>query len=80
VTERPRLSKFEFKGIKKSEVDDLSPKTGLVVNRVITENLKRTSSDAIKKFYADKGYRNVGVSIQEIAGHVCTKLFETGFS
>jgi outer membrane protein insertion porin family len=31
VTERPRLSKFEFKGIKKSEVDDLSPKTGLVV-------------------------------------------------
>src|ERR1041385_5330137 len=63
VTERPRLSRFEFKGVKKSEVDDLSPKTGLVVNRVITENLKRTSSDAIKKFYADKGYRNVQVSI-----------------
>src|SRR6185436_14534627 len=67
VTERPRLSGFEFKGIKKAEVDDLSPKNGIVVNRVITENLKRTSSDAIKRFFADKGYRNADVSIQEIA-------------
>ena len=50
VTERPRLSKYEFTGIKKSEKDDLVPKTGLVINRVITENVKRTSVDAIKKF------------------------------
>ena len=65
VTERPRLSKFIFKGVKKSEADDLKPKTGLVVNRVITENLKRTASDAITKFYADKGFRNVKVTVQE---------------
>ena len=65
VTERPRLSKFIFKGIKKSETDDLKPKTGLVINRVITENLKRTASDAIIKFYADKGFRNVQVTVQE---------------
>lgn len=61
VTERPRLSNFTFKGVKKSEADDLKPKTGLVINRVITENLKRTAEDAIKKFYSDKGYRNVSV-------------------
>lgn len=66
VTERPRLSRFEFRGIKKGEKDDLSPKTGLVINRVITENLKRTSADAIKKFYADKGFRNAEVIITEI--------------
>ena len=66
VTERPRLSKFEFKGIKKGEKDDLTPKTGLVINRVITENVKRTSVDAIKKFYADKGYRNADVTVEEI--------------
>ena len=48
VTERPRLSKYEFTGVKKGEKDDLTPKTGLVINRVITENLKRTSADAIK--------------------------------
>ncbi|MBV9961279.1 MAG: outer membrane protein assembly factor [Parafilimonas sp.] len=66
VTERPRLSRFEFNGVKKGEKDDLTPKTGLVINRVITENVKRTSIDAIKKFYADKGYRNVQVSVNEI--------------
>ena len=44
VTERPRLSRFIFKGVKKSETDDLKPKTGLVINRVITENVKRTAS------------------------------------
>ena len=65
VTERPRLSNFVFKGIKKSETDDLKPKTGLVINRVITENVKRTAADAIRKFYADKGFRNVTVSVQE---------------
>lgn len=66
VTERPRLSKYEFTGVKKGEKDDLTPKTGLVINRVITENLKRTSVDAIKKFYSDKGYRNVEVTVSEI--------------
>ena len=66
VTERPRLSKFEFRGVKKGEKDDLTPKTGLVINRVITENVKRTSVDAIKKFYADKGYRNAQVTVTEI--------------
>lgn len=65
VTERPRLSTFVFKGVKKSEIDDLKPKTGLVVNRVITENLKRTASDAIIKFFADKGFRNAKVTVQE---------------
>ncbi|MBS1746951.1 MAG: outer membrane protein assembly factor [Bacteroidetes bacterium] len=66
VTERPRLSMYEFRGVKKSEKDDLAPKTGLVVNRVITENLKRNSVDAIKKFYADKGFRNAQVIVTEI--------------
>lgn len=66
VTERPRLSRYEFNGVKKGEKDDLTPKTGLVINRVITENVKRTSVDAIKKFYSDKGFRNVQVSVEEI--------------
>lgn len=66
VTERPRLSRFIFKGVKKSETDDLKPKTGLVINRVITENLKRTAHDAIVKFYADKGFRNAKVTVQEL--------------
>ncbi len=55
VLERPRLSKFFFKGIPKGQADDIKEKAGLVVNRVITENMKRVAMDAIKKYYADKG-------------------------
>jgi outer membrane protein insertion porin family len=65
VTERPRLSKFFFKGIRKGETEDLSGKTGLIPNRVITENMKISAVEAIKKFYAEKGYRDTKVTIVE---------------
>jgi outer membrane protein insertion porin family len=65
VTERPRLSKFFFKGVRKGESEDLAGKTGLVPNRVITENMKITAVEAIKKFYAEKGFRDTKVGIVE---------------
>ena len=40
VTERPALSKYFFKGIRKSDDEELRGKTGLVVGRVVTENVK----------------------------------------
>ncbi len=65
VTERPRLSRFFFKGIRKGESEDLAGKTGLVPNRVITENMKISAVEAINKFYAEKGYRDSKVKIVE---------------
>ncbi|WP_026764713.1 BamA/OMP85 family outer membrane protein [Sediminibacterium salmoneum] len=65
VTERPRLSNFFFKGIPKGQADELRGKTGLVPNRVVTENMKITASEVIKKFYGEKGYRDTKVKIAE---------------
>lgn len=65
VTERPRLANFYFKGATKSESDDLKTKTGLIKGRVITENMKQTAEENIKKFYADKGFQGVTVRITE---------------
>ncbi|MBX2931687.1 MAG: BamA/TamA family outer membrane protein [Chitinophagaceae bacterium] len=65
VTERPRLARFDFIGVKKSEKEDLTGKTGLVPNRIVTENMKRTAEEAIKKFYAEKSYKNITVKIEE---------------
>lgn len=67
VTERPRLSNFNFKGVRKGESEDLTGKTGLVRNRVITENMKISATEAIKKFYSEKGYQNASVRIDERA-------------
>ncbi len=65
VTERPRLSSFTFKGIPKSQADDLTPKVGLVKGRIITENMRRSAIEAIQKYYADKGFRSVKTEIHE---------------
>lgn len=67
VTERPRLSNFFFKGVRKGESEDLTGKAGLVRNRVITENMKISAIEAIKKYFADKGYQNAKVRIDERA-------------
>ena len=65
VTERPRLSNFFFKGVRKGESEDLTGKAGLVRNRVITENMKISAVEAIKKYFGDKGYQNAKVRIDE---------------
>ena len=42
VVERPRLSKFSFIGTRKSDNDELSGKTGLLPNRVVTEKDRKS--------------------------------------
>ncbi len=63
VQERPRLSDFKFVGAKKSQAEDLEAKVGLVRNRIITENMKRTAVEAIVKYYFEKGYPNTTVKV-----------------
>ena len=65
VTERPRLGKFEFDNISKSDKDDLKAKVGLIAGHIVTENSKRTAIEAIKRFYAEKSYYNVHVAVVE---------------
>lgn len=65
ITERPRLSNFKFVGVKKGEADELLTKTGLVKGRVVTENMKRSAEDNIRKFFIEKGYRNINVQVTE---------------
>ncbi|HEX8357341.1 MAG TPA: POTRA domain-containing protein [Segetibacter sp.] len=66
VTERPRLSSFVFKGITKSQGEDLTPKVGLIRGRIVTENNRRSAIEAIQKYFAEKGYRGVKTDIQEV--------------
>jgi outer membrane protein insertion porin family len=65
ITERPRLAEFKFVGIKKGEKDDLETKVALVKERVVTENMKLSAVEAIRKFYYEKGYRNVDIKLKE---------------
>ncbi len=65
VEERPRMSRYRFRGIKKSEAQELKDKVNLVRSRVVTEATKKEAVVRIKKFFEDKGYGDVKVSVRE---------------
>ena len=65
VVERPRLSGFSFKGVRKGQEEDLTGKSGLVKGRVVTENTKITAVENIQKYYTEKGYKSATVRIDE---------------
>ncbi|HVF97817.1 MAG TPA: POTRA domain-containing protein, partial [Flavisolibacter sp.] len=67
VQERPRLGSFKFIGVSKSQAEELQSKAALVKSTIITENTKRNATEAIKKFFAEKGYLNTKVRIDETA-------------
>lgn len=67
LEERPRLSRFSFTGIKKSEADDIRDLIKLVKGTQVTENTLLFSEKSIKDYFVDKGFRNVSVDIKEDA-------------
>ncbi len=65
LKERPRLNKFSFSGIRKTEADDIREKINLTRGDVITNHLIMRTKNIIKGFYADKGFLNAQVNITE---------------
>ncbi len=65
LEERPRLSGFTFRGIKKSEQDDIREKINLNKGRVLTDNVRVNTLTTIKGFYEEKGYSHAKVTIRE---------------
>lgn len=63
VEERPRLTRFTFKGIKKSDVDDIREKIKLNRGKIVTDNLIVTSKNTIKNFYVEKGYLDAKIDV-----------------
>ena len=65
LQERPRLSKFSFQGVKKSEADDLREKIKLLKGNVVTENLIMTTKNKVEYFFLDKKFLNAEVTITQ---------------
>ncbi len=63
VAERPRLSGCTYKGISKSETDDVREKIKLTRGKVVTEYLISSSISTIKGYFIAKGYMNVTVDV-----------------
>ncbi|ATL46284.1 outer membrane protein assembly factor [Chitinophaga caeni] len=65
LTEKARLFNYSFKGVKKTDADELAKKAGLKKGSVITDALLLNTRSVIRKHYADKGFGNTVVEISE---------------
>ena len=67
LKERPTLSRYSYKGIKKSNHEDLNDvlKGILVKGGIITDDVKILAINKIKDFYYGKGFLNTKVEIKE---------------
>jgi outer membrane protein insertion porin family len=65
LKEKPRLSKFQIKGLKKGEADDVREKMGLIRGKVINDAILKATSNTVKKFFHEKGFFGTEVSISQ---------------
>ncbi len=65
LKESPRMTKYEIKGIKKSEADNIREKLDLKTLTIANENMKNNAVAVIREYYEEKGRYNAKVSISE---------------
>jgi len=63
LLERPRVSRWEFEGIKSGEKSDLNEKLKLRRGSELSEYLISSSSEIIRKFYVEKGFLQTEVNV-----------------
>jgi outer membrane protein insertion porin family len=65
VEERPRLTTHHFVGINKTQATELKTRAGIISNKMLTEALKRDIAARTKDYFAEKGFRNATVTLEE---------------
>ncbi len=65
MTERPRLSKYEFTGVSKSQATELKDKIDLVRGKVLTDVLIKNTQLTVFKYFEAKGYLNAEVKVRQ---------------
>ena len=63
LKERPRMSSFAFKGVKKAEIDKIRETLKLTRGNVVTDNLLLRAENSIKGYFIEKGYLDTEVVI-----------------
>ena len=65
LRERPRMSRFEFTGINKTQKSDLSESLSLFRGKVLTDAILKSTENTVREHFIDKGFYNVEVDISQ---------------
>jgi len=66
VDELPRLTRYTFQGVSRSEQETLKGKIELLTGRVVNENVIKTARKRLNDHYAEKGYWDAEVVIAQL--------------
>jgi outer membrane protein insertion porin family len=65
LKEKPRLSKFQIRGLKKGDADDIREKISLIRGKAINDAMIKATSNTIKRHFLEKGFFNAKVQISQ---------------
>ena len=65
VKERPRLSGFKPRGMRKNEWEKVNEVVDLYRGRIVTDNLVSIAKNQVRAYFVDKGYHHAQVFITE---------------
>ncbi len=64
ITERPRVSRWLYSGVRNGEQKELEERLNLRRGGEFSDYVAKTSTDIIKRFYREKGFYNVKVDVR----------------
>jgi len=67
LKELPRMSRYKFSGINKTEMEELRDELNLLSGRIVNQNIKNTSIYKIERYFKEKGFLGVTASVNEMA-------------
>ncbi len=79
IQERPRMSRWTFTGIKSGEKKDLEERINFRRGGEFSEYVAKTSSDIIRRYYAEKGFINCKVTPEVIKDTVIKNAIRVNF-
>ena len=80
IVERPRVSRWTFSGVKSGERKDLEERLHLRRGGEFSDYVEKTSSDIIKRYYAEKGFLNCAVKAEVIKDTVIRNAIRVNFA
>jgi outer membrane protein insertion porin family len=66
LKEKPRLSSFTIKGLKKGKAEELREVLTIKTGQIVTENVLNSTNREIRTFFEEKGYLDAGATFEQI--------------
>ena len=80
LQERPRVSRWSFKGVKKSEQTDIADRVKLRRGGELSDYVVKSTTDIIKKYFSEKGFLKTTVSVEQEVDTVVKNAIRVTFN